>query len=110
MQELPLGLCQGDSVPLEDIVTFEIHYADRIGENYFAVHSEGHRWVYFPEATRDEAIVLKCWDSAGAAFATEGREGTVPSTFTFHSAFEDPSTAPGADDRSSIEVRTVVFW
>jgi len=110
VQEMPLGLCQGDSMPLEDIVTFEIHYADRIGENYFAIHSAGHKWVYFLEATRDEAIVLKCWDSAGKAFADKSAEKTVPSTFTFHSAFEDPSTPVGADDRASIEVRTVVFF
>lgn len=111
VQKMPLGLCQGTSVPLDDIVTFEIHYPDRIGENYFARHSESHEWIYYPDMTRDEAILLKCWDSAGRDFAEESRTGRrVPSTFTFHSAFEDPSSLPDADDRESVEVRTLAFF
>jgi len=111
VQKLPLGMCQGPSIPLDDIITFEIHYADRIGENYFARHSPDHKWVYFPDATRDEAILLKCWDSAGVSFAAEDFPGErVPATFSFHSAFDDPSSAADAEDRESIEVRTVAFF
>jgi len=115
VQKLPLALCEGPSVPLGDVVTFEIHYADRVGENYFAGKSVDHRWFYFPFATRDEAILLKCWDSAGAAFAPPGGKiaesgGRVPATFAFHSAFEDPSTPLDAEDRESIEVRTLAFF
>lgn len=112
VQKLPLGMCEGPTVPLTDIVTFEIHYADRVGENYFAAHAKDHRWFYFPEMTRDEAILLKCWDSAGKDFAAPelSADKTVPATFSFHSAFEDPSSLPGADDRESIEVRTVAFF
>jgi hypothetical protein len=33
-----------------------------------------------------------------------------PCTFSFHSAFDDPSTLPNAPDRWSIEVRCVVFY
>lgn len=111
VKKLPLGMCQGPSVPMEDIITFEIHYADRVGENYFAAHSPSHKWVYFPEMTRDEAILLKCWDSAGAAFTSADWKGDkVAATFSFHSAFEDPSSDPGADDRESLEVRTVAFF
>eukprot|EP00929_Paragymnodinium_shiwhaense_P050504 TRINITY_DN25418_c0_g1_i1.p1 TRINITY_DN25418_c0_g1~~TRINITY_DN25418_c0_g1_i1.p1 ORF type:complete len:369 (+),score=100.44 TRINITY_DN25418_c0_g1_i1:87-1193(+) len=114
VQSMPLGLCDGGAVPLEDVIVFEIHYADRIGENYFAAHSAGHKWYYFPEATRDEAILIKQWDSAGAQFAAKEdsipKDKRVPSTFSFHSAFEDPSSPPDADDRASIEVRTIVFY
>jgi hypothetical protein len=39
----PLALCDAASVRPEDLVVFEIHYADRIGENYFAKHHDGHR-------------------------------------------------------------------
>jgi hypothetical protein len=30
--------------------------------------------------------------------------------FTSHSSFDDPSSAPGAAPRRSIEVRTLVSW
>lgn len=110
VEKLPLALCEGPTVPLEDIVTFEIHYADRVGENYFAGKSADHKWFYFPKITRDEVVLLKCWDSAGAAFAADAQPRRVPATFSFHTAFEDPSTAPDADDRESIEVRTITFF
>ncbi|CAE8734280.1 unnamed protein product [Polarella glacialis] len=112
VQKLPLGLCEGPTIPMSDVITFEIHYADRVGENYFAAHSKEHQWFYFPEITRDEAVLLKCWDSAGEAFAPkDGSTGkTVPATFSFHSAFEDPSSKADAEDRESVEVRTIAFF
>ena len=33
-----------------------------------------------------------------------------PCTFSFHSAFEDPSTPPDAPERWSIEVRCVALY
>jgi len=114
----PLGLCDAASTSVDDLVVFEIRYADRVGENYFARHSPGHRWVYFPRATRDEAVLLKCWDSRGRDFAgyMPGQEadgtgaGKVPATFSLHSGFEDPATQADAPDRESIEVRLVAFY
>jgi len=44
----PLALCDADCVQPEDLVVFEIHYKDRIGENYFAKHSPRHQWFYYP--------------------------------------------------------------
>lgn len=112
VQKMPLAMCDGRSLPKEDIITFEIHYVDRVGENYFAGtgKSSNHQWYYFPEATHDEAILLKVWDSAGETFADPSVKDRVPATCSFHSAFEDPSSAPDAEDRESIEVRTVVFY
>ena len=53
----------------DDLVVFEIHYADRIGENYFAKHADAHRWYFYPALTRDEALLIKQWDSAEASRA-----------------------------------------
>lgn len=55
----PLALCDALSVHPDDLVVFEIHYANRIGENYFAKHRSDHRWHYYPELTRDEALLIK---------------------------------------------------
>ena len=96
----PLALCDAQSVAPEDLVVFEIHYADRVGENYFAKHAAGHRWVYYPELTRDEVVLIKQWDSAGAMARSEGAQSDArdheASTFSFHSAFTDPNTPPDA--------------
>jgi hypothetical protein len=62
----PLALCDGQSVDPQDLVVFEIHYQDRVGENYFAKHSPAHRWYYYPNMTRTEALLIKQWDSEGA--------------------------------------------
>jgi hypothetical protein len=111
----PIAFCDGQSVEPKDLVVFEIHYQNRIGENYFARYSPRHRWYYFPAATRDEALLIKQWDSAGRLARSNGAEGdssdaTAPCTFSFHSAFEDPATSPDAPDRWSIEVRCMVLY
>ncbi len=111
----PLAMCDGQTVDPKDLVTFEIHYADRIGENYFAKYDESHQWAFFPAMTRDEALLIKQWDSAGRMARTRGdqsdpEDGSEPCTFSFHSAFEDPTTPDDAPDRWSIEVRCAVVW
>ena len=111
----PLALCDAASVRPEDLVVFEIHYADRIGENYFAKYAERHDWYFYPALTRDEALLIKQWDSAGSLARTQGRESDGaydgrPCTFSFHSAFQDPATPPDAPDRWSIEVRCAVLY
>ena len=111
----PLALCDAACVTPDDLVVFEIHYADRVGENYFARHAANHRWYYYPAMTRSEALLIKQWDSAGRLARTRGAqadpaEGNEPCTFSFHSAFEDPTTPDDAPDRWSIEVRCAVVW
>jgi hypothetical protein len=58
-----------------------------------------HRWFYFPKMTADEALLLKCYDSA-----TDGRARFAP-----HTAFVDPTTPEDAPPRESIELRALVF-
>lgn len=111
----PVALCDAQSVHPEDLVVFEIHYQDRVGENYFAKHSPRHQWYYYPGMSGDEALLIKQWDSAGKLARSLGAEGDAtdnqaPCTFSFHSAFEDPSTPPDAPDRWSIEVRCIVLY
>ncbi|MEE2693848.1 MAG: CmcJ/NvfI family oxidoreductase [Pseudomonadota bacterium] len=111
----PLALCDATSVRPENLVVFEIHYHDRIGENYFAKHAEHHEWFFYPEMTCDEVLLIKQWDSSGE-FATSGgiqRDSLMsgsPCTFSFHSAFEDPTTPIDAPERWSIEVRCAVLY
>ena len=111
----PLALCDGRSVDPQDLVVFEIHYQDRIGENYFAKHSPNHRWYYYPELTRSEALLIKQWDSTGVLASSDGKmsdaaDSDAPCTFSFHSAFEETTAPLDAPDRWSIEVRCMVIY
>ncbi|KAJ9442796.1 hypothetical protein DIPPA_16099 [Diplonema papillatum] len=112
----PLAMCEAATVATDDLVVFEIHYADRVGENYFARPKEGHQWYYYPLLKKEEALLLKTWDSAGRLARTQGAESdpgsmsSEPCTFSFHSAFVDPTTPDNAPDRWSIEVRCVVLF
>ena len=109
-----LALCDGRSVVPEDLVVFEIHYADRIGENYFTLPSEDHRWLTYPAMNRDEALLIKQWDSAGTLAQSSGEHGdgskNAPCTFSFHTAFTTPKPDTEAPRRESIEVRCVVLY
>ena len=111
----PLALCDAASVRPQDLVVFEIHYSDRIGENYFAKHADEHQWYFYPGLTRDEALLIKQWDSDGELARSKGANADAvnrqaPCTFSFHSAFEDPTTPEDAPDRWSIEVRCVALY
>ena len=106
----PLACCDAISVNADELITFSIHYADRVGENYFASHREAHSWVYFPRMTPDEALIIKQWDSEGGLAKGKSDAEVRRATFALHSAFTDPSSPPSAKDRESIEVRLVLVY
>jgi len=100
VQESPLAVCDARSIRPEDWVPSDLKYQDRTGEVYSITFNPNHRWFYFPRMQRDEAMLLKCYDSM-----EDGR-----ARFTAHSAFDDPSSPQDAAPRESIEVRTLVFF
>jgi hypothetical protein len=95
----PLAMADGTTVAPDDLVASDLIYPNRSGETYSVKYNPNHRWFYFPEMTPDEALLLKCYDSA-----TDGRTRFGP-----HTAFVDPTTPQDAAPRESIEVRTLVF-
>jgi len=84
----------------EGFITMNLTFPHRKGELYRAMHSNLHRWVYFPNMTAGECIVFKVFDSA-----VDGR-----ARLCLHSAFVDPTSPADAPARESIEFRTVVFF
>jgi len=100
VEERPLAMCDVTSASDDDFITMKLRYREREGEIFVMRHSPGHRWWYFPRMTPDHAILLKTYDSE-----TDGR-----ARFIGHSAFDDPTTAPDAPMRESIEIRTIAFF
>jgi len=100
IQESPLAVCDASSIAADDCVACDFIYPDKVGETYAFTYNPNHRWYYFPYLRRDEAILLKCYDSA-----EDGR-----ARFTAHTAFDDPKSPPDASPRESIEVRSLIFF
>jgi hypothetical protein len=96
----PLGFVDAESIAPRDLAVCDLVYTDRTGEIYQGVYNADHRWHYFPRMTRDEAILIKCYDSA--------RDGRA--RFSLHSAFDDPTTPANPKPRQSIEVRAFAFF
>jgi len=113
-QDWPLAVCESASVAPDEGVENVLVIADSIpqGEGLFAPiagedklpaaaifhYNPSHRWWYFSNMTRDEALLIKFHDSdCSVAWRTP------------HTAFRDPSFAD-ANIRSSIEVRSVAFF
>jgi hypothetical protein len=96
----PLALCDASSIEANDFVPADLVYRDKVGEVYRFTYNPRHRWFYFPRLARNEAILLKCYDSK-----EDGR-----ARFSAHTAFDDPTSGPDAPPRESIEVRALVFW
>ena len=101
-QDVPLALCDARSVAPADLMLADAIF-DQPGkpewgfDSYLVAHNRAHRWHWFPEMTRDEVIVFRTSDSAGAA--------PVP-----HVAFDNPLAGPDAPPRASIEMRAVAYW
>ncbi len=100
VEELPLAMIDAQTQDPADLLRMDLKYRERTGEIYVLRHSPKHRWYYFPLMQAQQALLLKTYDSE-----TDGR-----ARFMGHSAFEDPTTAPDAPKRESIEVRTMAFF
>jgi hypothetical protein len=98
LRDAPLAVCDATTVAFTDFVPSDLVYRDRTGEIYRVKYNPAHRWFYVPEMQRDEALLIKCYDSA-----------TDKAQFTAHSAFEDPTAPADVLPRESIELRTLAF-
>ncbi len=96
----PLTICDARTFRPEDLITAERRYPHRVGETYRLAFSPGQEWYYFPNMTRDEALVFKVNDS----------DTSLDGRFTPHTSFADPSSPPDAPPRESIEIRTFAFF
>ena len=100
VERSPLTLADAASINADDLIATDQEFADRVGEIYHLAHAPGQRWYYASEMDRNEALLIKGWDSRD-----DGR-----ARFTPHTAFDLPGTPADAPARESIEVRTFVVF
>mmetsp|Transcript_34434 Transcript_34434/g.75367 ORF Transcript_34434/g.75367 Transcript_34434/m.75367 type:complete len:373 (+) Transcript_34434:206-1324(+) len=109
VRQYPLACVDAATTHFNEMRTFQIHYSDRVGENYFAAHDKKHKWWYFPEMISDEAMLIKQWDNFGSIAKGMDTDKEL-ATFALHSSLFDASAPADSVDRESIEVRCVVIW
>ena len=113
-QDVPLALCDGrtsfggeeksntlfvvDEFPEGDALTAPVEGEAEMMAATIPSYHPGHRWWYFANMERDDALLFKFHDS------DHSRTWRCP-----HTAFHDASFSD-AKVRESIEVRTVAFW
>ena len=99
LRTMPLAVCDATSMRSGDFVACDLIYRDRVGEISYVAYSDRHRWYYYPDMSRDEVLLLKCFDS-------DPLQGGVGA----HAAFEHPHTPIDALPRESIEARAFAFF
>lgn len=98
--DTPLAVCDARTLTVSDLVVSDVRYPRRTGEIYVALHSPLHRWSYFSQMDRHEALVFKQYDSRVSGVAR----------FTPHTAFDLPDIPVDAPLRESIELRCLVVY
>jgi len=96
----PLAIADARTIGTKELIASARIYPDRRGEVYHSSFNPQHRWYYFPNMQRNEAMVFKTFDSM-----KDGR-----ARWTAHCAFDDPTSPPDAPPRESIEMRTLAFF
>lgn len=109
IQEWPLAVCDARTIdetklhstvreaPVRAEPSFEYN---RPSETRHAAFDPKHKWFYFPNMTRNEALIFKNHDTAKSGVAR----------YSMHTAFEDPNTPPNPLPRESIETRVLAFY
>jgi hypothetical protein len=105
LEKSPLAYASSATTPESDLFDVELRYDDGfIGVAASLKYSPGQKWYYASAMTPDERILLQCFDSEALKEGSGVTGGRTP-----HTAFDDPRTREDAEERESIEVRTLVF-
>ena len=103
-QDVALALCDARSVHGEELIAADAVF-DAPGkpewsfEGLVVAHRASHRWHWFPDMNRHEAIVFKTHDS------DRRHAHCVP-----HVAFDNPLCPADSAPRVSIEMRAIALW
>ncbi|MFB3077919.1 MAG: CmcJ/NvfI family oxidoreductase, partial [Lysobacterales bacterium] len=99
VESSPLTCCDARSIAATDLVASERRAKERIGELQLVSWNPAHRWYWFPKLQKDEAVLIKTFDSS-----------TQVARRSIHSAFANSSAPKNASPRESIESRALLFF
>ncbi|QKD53705.1 uncharacterized protein FOBCDRAFT_239441 [Fusarium oxysporum Fo47] len=98
VEDWPLAVCDGSTVPPEKLIKVDHVRKHHIGESLYPLESDRYRWYYLNKQTPDEALLIKMFDS----------KEDVVATCCPHTSFQKKKIAPSGKARESIEVRALV--
>lgn len=103
---MPLALCDPTSVDVADLIPTTFAGVSPTGQPAHQTLlrlNSGQRWYYYPRMDVDEVLAFKLFEWR--------KDDPSPHRFrnVFHSAFEDPDTPEGAQERQSCEHRVGVM-
>jgi hypothetical protein len=103
-QDVPLAVCDARTVTPADLICADAVFnaPDRPQwsfEGIVVAHHPNHRWHWYSDMTRDEALIFKTNDSDPKL------AHCVP-----HVAFDNPEAGTGVAPRASIEMRAIAYW
>jgi hypothetical protein len=61
--DVPLAVCDARSMRDDDFSACDLVYPDRVGQTHIIQHQPWHRWMFYSAQTKEEVLLLKCWDS-----------------------------------------------
>ncbi|CAO2647164.1 Nn.00g080860.m01.CDS01 [Neocucurbitaria sp. VM-36] len=99
IENFPLAVCDGSTVEPQDLVLADHVRSTYIGETVYPLYQDHYKWFYLNKQTRDEALMLKMFDSSPTAKAK-----CCP-----HTSFAQSVDSKIPTARESIEVRALVF-
>jgi len=99
VESSPLACCDARSIATADLVASERRAKERIGELQLVSWNPAHRWYWFPKLQKDEAVLIKTFDSS-----------TQVARRSIHSAFANSSAPKNSPARESIESRALLFF
>jgi hypothetical protein len=103
-QDVPLTLCDARTVAADDLIAADAVFdspdkPEWSFEGLVLAHAPGHRWHWFPDMHRGEALIFKTHDS------DRRRAHCVP-----HVAFDNRAAPEHAAPRVSLEMRALALW
>lgn len=103
-QDHPLALCDARTIgPDDGVPVLAVTEVRGVGEFEFEttgyLANPDHRWCWFSDMTRDEAVV----------FITHDSDPDRPHQVA-HTAFTDPTCPPGTPTRASVELRGLAVF
>jgi hypothetical protein len=93
----PLGFIRPSSMKVEDWMTIELIYPDRLGQILGVAANDDHQWFYMSEMTPDDVAIFNIYDNKGRPFLA-------------HSALDMDESQNVQTPRKSIESRTLVRY
>ena len=100
VSDSPLAFGDASSFSDSDYHKLLLRYRDRQGQISALSYRPSHRWYYYPDMQPGEALLFKVYDS----------DPNQPVRLVPHTAFNHPDAGDKTPPRTSLELRSIVFF